>query len=232
MVAAKIQTPVEARNFLKALRGLMKHAVKMEMRTDDPTVGVTRPKVRSPGIHTWDEEEIATFEAKHAVGTKARLAFALLLFTAQRRGDVIRMGKQHVRGGFVHIKQRKTSVELKIPIHPDLAKIISASPSDQLTFLTTHSGAPFSDAGFGNVFREWCREAGLPARCSAHGLRKAACRRLAEAGASAIVIASITGHRTLRMVEGYTRAADQAHMAQAGMNLISGVEKRTIIGKP
>jgi integrase len=49
---------------------------------------------------------IAQYEAYHAIGTKARLAFALGYFTMQRRGDVIRMGRQHIRsGGELHVTQ-------------------------------------------------------------------------------------------------------------------------------
>lgn len=232
MIAAKMHTPAEALNFLKAVRPLMQHAVAIGMRGDDPTSGVTRPKMRSAGIHTWTEDEIAKFEATHGVGSRARLGFALLLFTAQRRGDVIRMGRQHLHDGFIHVTQRKTGAELRIPVHPELAAIIEATPSNHLTFLTTHAGAPFADAGFGNIFRDWCREAGLPEHCSAHGLRKAACRRLAEAGASANVIAAISGHKTLREVERYTRAADQARMAQAGMNMISENRKEHPVANP
>jgi hypothetical protein len=58
------------------------------------------------------------------------------------------------------------------------------------------------------------REAGLPERCKAHGLRKAAARRLGEAGCSASEIAAITGHKTLAEVERYMRAADQERLAR------------------
>jgi integrase len=51
-------------------------------------------------------------------------------------------------------------------------------------------------------------------------LRKTACRRLAEAGCSANVIAAVSGHRTLREVERYTRAAYQERMAREGMAAI------------
>jgi Phage integrase family len=63
----------------------------------------------------------------------------------------------------------------------------------------------------------WCDAAGLSKQCSAHGLRKAACRRLAEAGCSASEIAAISGHATLGEVQRYTKAADQARMARAAM---------------
>jgi integrase len=105
---------------------------------------------------------------------------------------------------------------------------ISAMPPSNLTFLTTSHGKPFTSPGFGNWFREACNAAGLPKGLSAHGLRKAAARRLAEAGCSANVIASITGHKSLKEVERYTKAADQARMARDAMAiLISQKEKRT-----
>ena len=86
-----------------------------------------------------------------------------------------------------------------------------------MTFLTTAFGKPFTAAGFTNWFREMCNEAGLPKGTSAHGLRKATCRRLAEAGRSANEIAAISGHESLREIERYTKAADQARMARAAI---------------
>jgi integrase len=114
---------------------------------------------------------------------------------------------------------------LAIPLHPDLAAIIAATPSGHLTFLTTTFGKSFTAAGFGNWFRDQCNEACLPRHCAAHGLRKAACRRLAEAGCSANIIASISGHTTLTEVARYTKAADQERMARDGMAAITRTTK-------
>jgi integrase len=55
---------------------------------------------------------------------------------------------------------------------------------------------------------------------TAHGLRKAAARRLAEAGCTALQIAAITGHKTLKEVSRYTAAADQGRMARDAMKRI------------
>jgi integrase len=123
------------------------------------------------------------------------------------------MGRQHVRNGAISVRQQKTGAALEIPIHQDLQRVFDATPSEHLTFLVTEFGKPFTPAGFGNWFRERCDEAGLK-RCSAHGLRKAACRRLAEAGCTAHQIAAISGHASLREVERYTKAADQARLAK------------------
>jgi integrase len=213
MVAAKAATPVAAQTFRKTLHYLMQHCVATGMISNDPTLGVRSVKIRSDGFHTWTESEIEAFEAKHPIGSRARLAFSLLLCTAQRSGDVRRMGRQHVRNGAITIRQEKTAAVVEIPILPELRVILDATPSDHLTYLTTAYDKPFTATGFANWFRDRCDEAGLP-QCTAHGLRKAACRRLAEAGCSANEIASISGHASLREVERYTKAADQARMAR------------------
>jgi integrase len=106
-----------------------------------------------------------------------------------------------------------------LPIPPALQRIIEASPTGDLAFLVTEYGRPFSAAGFGIRFREWCNEAGLP-ECSAHGLRKFAATSLAEAGASAHQLMSWFGWRSLKEAETYTRAANQKKLAASVVSLI------------
>ena len=105
--------------------------------------------------------------------------------------------------------------------------ILDATRSGNMAFLVTGFGQPFTAAGFGAWFRKRCNEAGLPKDCSFHGLRKAACRRLAEAGCSANEIAAISGHASLREVGRYTKAADQERMARNAMARTKG-EDRTV----
>ncbi len=205
-----------ARHWLMAIRALMKYAVEIGLREGNPATGVKLPNLKTDGYHSWTEAEIAQFQAYHGPRTTARLALTLLLYTGQRRGDVIGLGRQHIRAGVVHVRQQKTGTQLAIPIHAILAAIIAQTPANHLTLLTTQTGKPFSAAGVGNWFRDRCNEAGL-AHCSAHGLRKAAARRLAEAGCTMHEIASITGHASLSEIQRYTRAADQARLARAAM---------------
>jgi integrase len=221
MVGAKAATPSAARNFLSMLRVLVRFAIETGIRPDDPTLGVRRVKIRTVGFRTWTEDDIAAFEATHPIGSRARLALALLLYTGQRRSDVVRMGRQHLRGGDLHVRQQKTGKELTIPVLPELRAVLDATPADNLTFLTTASAKPFTAAGFTNWFRGMCKEAKLPKGASAHGLRKATCRRLAEAGRSAIEIAAISGHGSLQEIERYTRAADQARVARSAIGSLT-----------
>jgi integrase len=224
MIAAKSQTPSAAVNFLIAVRSVMQFGVDSGILKDNPTLGVKRPKIRSDGHRTWTEEDITAFEARHPIGSKARLGFALLLHTAQRVGDVLRMGVQHVQNGAIHVRQDKTGTPLTIPILPELQAVFDGTPpSEHLTFLTSRYGKPYTSRGFTDAFAVWREEAGLPKGLVPHGLRKAACRRFAEHGCSSKEIAAWSGHLSLREVERYTKAADQERLARAAMARLRGL---------
>jgi integrase len=207
-------TPAAARDLLRCLRLLVQHAIKLGIRQDDPTAGVRVKLPKTGGFRTWTEEDIAAFEAAYPIGTKPRLALALLLGTALRCADVVKVGRGHVRSGTVHITAQKTGTALQIPVTTALAEAINTmAPTDAMVFLVNEHSRAFTPKAFGKWFTRQCERIGLKG-LSPHGLRKAACRRLAEAGCSANEIAAISGHASLREVERYTRAADQARMAR------------------
>jgi integrase/recombinase XerD len=216
----KSEFPSAADARLKALRALFKFALEEELVDSDPTIGVKSLPHHTEGHHTWTSEEIAKFEARHPIGTKARLAMALMLYSACRRGDVIGLGPQHIQDGRLNYRQMKNAKrkpnDLSIPVHEDLRRIIDETPRKHMTFLVTEFGKPFSVAGFGNWFREKCDEAGLK-HCSGHGLRKAAAAYLAECGATTLQIMAITGHRSIAEVERYTREAGRTKLADGAM---------------
>jgi integrase len=215
IINAKASTPDAANRLLGMISLLMDHAVETGMRPDNPCVGVKRLRHKSDGHATWSEDAIATFRAHWPKGSRQRLVFELALNTGQRRGDIVEMGWQHVSGGVIHVRQNKTGARVAIPITPELLEVLDALPSDRLTFLTTATGAPFTAAGLGNAFREAVNAAGVSKQLALHGLRKAAARRLAEAGCTTHEIAAVTGHKTLGEVERYTREAEKARLARA-----------------
>jgi integrase len=222
IIAEKRDTPNAANNLLKVIRLLLSHAVDIGMLTSSPALGIKRFKIRGDGYPPWDEEQIAQFERHHAVGTKARLAFALLLYTAQRVSDVIKMGRQHLVGDTaIKVTQEKTGTSLTIPLHPGLKAIIAAAERTGLLFLTTRRGTPFSRQVFTKWFRQQCDLAGVRDR-SAHGLRKSAATRLADAHCTPHEIAAITGHASLREVERYTKARDQEKLARQQIRRMEG----------
>jgi integrase len=219
IMAQKAATPGSANDLLKKIRALMKFAIEAELRTDDPTL---RVKSYPEGeIHTWTDDEISQFEARWPIGTRERMAFALFLFTGQRKSDVVRMAWTDIVGKAIKVVQAKTGAKLTIALHPDLQDILARWARTHVAILTTVFGKPFSVAGFGNMMHDAIRAAGLPARCVSHGLRKAAARRLAEAGCSEKQIAAVTGHRTLKEVARYTRAADQERLAAQAVDKLT-----------
>ena len=218
---AKAHAPEAANALVKALRQVFKWAVEAEHVDSNPAKDVPLIKTRSQGFHSWTIEEVRQYEARHPIGTRARLALALLLYTTQRRSDVVRLGHKMVHHGWLKFTQIKNAqrkpVTLEIPILPELQRIIDATtPLGRDTYLVTAFGRPFSADGFGNRFRKWCDEAGLP-HCSAHGLRKAGSARLAELGASDREIMAITGHQTAKEVDRYTKGARQRKLAARAM---------------
>jgi integrase len=230
----KLAFPEGANNRVKAIRAVFKWAVRKKGPDGRPLAShnaardVSLLKSNNPnGYHTWTVDEVRQFEKSHLIGTKARLALALLLYTGQRRSDITRLGRQHVRDGKITLTQFKgrnrKPMRLVLPVLPALQQIIDASPCGDMTYLVTDLEQPFSDAGFGNWFRDRCVEAGVPGR--AHGLRKAGATIAANNGATAHQLMAIFGWRTLKMAEQYTRAADQQRLAQAPMHMLDAQEQ-------
>lgn len=225
------KAPHARRNWLKALRHFLQWAAKVEkIITVDPTKDLDISAPKSDGIWSWTDTEIEKYDARHPIGSQARLAKDLALESCQRKGDLVRFGWQHLfvsKGEtFLDTRQNKTSTRLGVPVSAALSASLAAVPRTNLTFLMTSAGAPFTAGGLGNRFKEWCRDAGLPERCSIHGLRKARCRQLAEAGATASEIMAVSGHKSLSEAQKYVDAADQKKLASAGMRKIEN-EKAT-----
>ncbi|MCP1243226.1 tyrosine-type recombinase/integrase [Acetobacter lambici] len=210
--------PTTAQRILRLLGQLMQFSISLGWREDDPTLGIKIKRQKSEGIHSWTEGEIAQFEAHWPSGSIQRLALYLMLYTGQRRSDVVRIGPADISSNSLSLKQKKTKTELVLPIHEALRSEINQWRGSSQTYLEAKRGSPYTANGFYNVFKAWCREAGLPEQCSPHGLRKAAARRLAEAGCSANQIAAITGHKRLADVAHYTKAAEQRKMAEDAMS--------------
>jgi integrase len=209
-----------------ALSKVMAYAIKTGVRADNPFAGLEEYRLGTH--HTWTEAEIVQFERRWPLGTRERLAFALLLYTAQRGGDVVRMTRNDIVDGCIRVSQDKarkgTTNELMIPIHPALARALKAGPVVGMQYLITDArGRPLR--GVTRLIERAVQAAGLPAHCKAHGLRKAALRRLAEAGSTTKELAAMSGHRSLRELELYTEHADQVRLAQSAVAKLADENK-------
>ena len=142
IMALKAATPGSANDLLKKIRTLIKFAIDAGWRTDDPTLRIkTFPEHE---FHTWTEDEIAQYEERWPIGSRERTAFALHLYTGQRRSDVARMAWTDVAENAINVVQAKTGVRLTIPLHPNLSAALRAWPRKHVVMLTTAFNKPFS----------------------------------------------------------------------------------------
>lgn len=221
----KLATRTAANARMKAINYVFSWALSEEpppVKTN-PARDVPLLSIPGTGIHSWTVDEVRQYEKTHPVGTMARLALAIFLFTGMRRSDAIRLGRQHAKSGWFKFRQFKgrnhSPIDIEIPILPELQSMIDATPTGDMTYLVTAFGRPFADAGFGNKMRAWCDAAGLP-QCSAHGLRKAGATIAAENGATVHQLMSIFGWMTLKEAERYTKAAERKRLAGGAMHLL------------
>jgi integrase len=210
--------PHAALNLRGELLPFFNFAIKHSLIATNPVELADAPEApRSTGFHTWTEDEIARYRACHPLGTKARLALEIFLWTALRRGDASTFGRSHLSAGRIAVSTSKTGETIWLPAAPQLLEAIEAmAVTGRTTFLVTDYGEPFSRAGLGNKMRQWCDEAGLP-HCTAHGLRKAAARRAAEHGGSNAELKALGGWRTDAQVAVYTAAADRQRLADQAL---------------
>ena len=226
--AIKEKKFAEGKEMLSALRAVYRHAIDEELVSIDPTAGVRRKKDKSEGHRTWTAEDCATFEACWPLGTQARTAYAIGLYTAQRIGDAVRLGRPHEKNGRLQFTQAKNAknrpVSVDIPIVPPLRAALDAWQGKGLTYLETEYGEPFKQGkGLQNKMRVWCRTAGVHPKCSFHGLRKAAAAKMAEAGCTPHQIMAVLGHSTHQQAATYTAKAERAGLASDALASIYGV---------
>ncbi|WP_342360775.1 tyrosine-type recombinase/integrase [Terrarubrum flagellatum] len=205
---------------LKMLRIIIRHCIGKGWLKADPSQTIKRPKTKE--IRAWTDAEIAAFEQRWPIGTQQRLAFALHLFTGQRRSDVHRMTWADIAGSTIAVAQQKTGHKLRIALHEDLRAVLAATPRKHAVILPTVYGAGRTVNGFSQWMRDAITDAGLPLDAKPHGLRKAAGRRLADVGCSAHEIMSVLGLKTLAEAERYTREADQRRLSVSAIEKLQG----------
>jgi integrase len=217
-------TPSQARHFLITMRALFRWALEAGHVRVDPTAGVRSPTLpRTQGFPMWSEEQLAAYEAHWPIGTRQRVWLDVLLYTGLRRGDAVRLGKQHVKAGVatIYTEKSKGEVEVSIPILPILAATLKAGPCGDLAYIVGENGRPLTKGGFTVVFRRACRAAGVSG-FSAHGLRKVAATRAANAGATVTELKAIFGWSSDSMAGLYTRGADRRRLARRAMHELMG----------
>lgn len=228
---AKRDTPSQARNYLDLMRHLFRWAVEAGHAKTDPTLGVKNPpKGEGPGFEVWTEADVQKYRKTWKLGTRQRVWMEFLLYTGMRRGDAVKIGPQHVIDGVIYTTTEKSrkKVELTLEILPELQAVLDAGPIGEKAFIVGEGGKPLTKETFGNFFREACSAAKVEK--SAHGLRKLAATRAAEAGASERELEALFGWRGGAMASLYTRAADRSKLARQAIGKMAG--RREPIGSP
>lgn len=217
-------TPAQARHFVRTMAGLFRWARDADLATVDPTEGVSVPSQSKEGHLTWTDEDCASFESRWPVGTRERVAYAVLLYTGLRRGDAVVFGRQHVKAvtrnladGTTEtfrvgtIKTEKTGEWVTFRISAELEEAIASGPIGDLAYIAGEKGRPMTKEAFGNWFRRACQAAGVPG--TAHGLRKALATRYADRGASESELDARFGWSGGKMAAHYTRKANRKRLA-------------------
>jgi integrase len=225
------ETPFQARHFLDSMRGLFAWAKSAGFVKVDPAESVKYPTLKSgAGFPVWTEDDVIAYELRWPLGTRQRVWFAVLLYTGLRRGDAVRLGKQHVRDGIATIKTAKTGTDVHIPLLPPLQEALKAGPTGELAFICGLNGKPMTKESFGNAFSEACRQAGI--KKSAHGLRKIGATRAANNGATVAQLNAIFGWTGTDMASLYTRSADRKRLAQDAIAMLAPSLERNCNSSP
>jgi integrase len=218
----RASTPSQARNFLDAMRGLFRWAKAAGLVKVDPTAGVNNlVRKKSDGFIPWSEADMQAYEKRWPRGTRQRVWLDVLAYTGLRRGDAVRLGRQHVRNGVATIKTEKGGfqTEVSLPILPVLQQTLDAGPCGDLAFICGARGEPLTKESFGNMFKDACKAAGVPG--SAHGVRKIAATRAADNGATEAQLNAIFGWTDPKMAALYTRAANRKRLAVEAMEKLN-----------
>ena len=214
------ETPSAANNFLATVRALFEWAVEADLLKTNPCDGVKlvkRPK--SKGFPEWDDEDEAKFISRWPLGTRQYLAYMVHACTGLRRGDAVRLGRQHFKkDGKIHLTAEKNGAELTIPVHAKLVEAIEACPPNGLNVLETSKGKPWGKESYGNEFLEWSKAASIAEldtgrTKNSHGIRKLAATRVAEAGASELEMMALFGWTDPKMARRYTMSANKNRLA-------------------
>jgi len=197
-------------------------AVEQKHVTKNPCLGVKGVKYKGGTNHVWTDAEASRFEQAYPLGTRERLAYALLLYSGQRGVDAVKMGRQHIHDGLLSgISAQKTGKAIEVPVLPVLQEAIDAcKEKGDLTFLIDpKTGAPFNIERFGRWFRAACDKVDVPS-CTPHGLRQLGATRLASNGCKHQTLQAIYGWNLQTAIR-YTQTAEHAATAKAEIHLLA-----------
>jgi integrase len=222
-------TPARADSIIEGVRSMYRWATERDLCSINPAIGIARIDKGKGGAIAWTAEDLRKYRKCHLPGTTPHLALTLFMFTACRIGDAIWLGRdQEATIEGVHAlswqPRKRGSAHVSIPMLPPLQRATRAAKVVGDTYLLNIRGKPFSTPdSLGQMFRRWCRDAGLENR-SSHGIRKAAGHLLAQEGCSQYQIMTIHGHTQAQTSEVYTKGVERWRLAKDAMANLQGME--------
>lgn len=222
-----IGRPARANQFTAFCSLLFAFAVDREYRDHNPASAI-RLQRKTP-YKAWSDDQIEVMVTRFP--PQLARAGLVALYTGQREGDCLAMTWADYDGSAIRVQQqkthRRTGETLWIAAHRDLRDMLDSWRADAASthILTNARGLPWKSDSFKQLFSREVQKVDGEGRAVYpelaglvfHGLRKTAAKKLAEAGCSVHEIAAITGHRSLQMVEHYTREAEQRTRATAAI---------------
>jgi integrase len=209
---------------VRATSSLFSWAIDRDFATINPAFKGGRELHRGH-LTAWTQEQASI--AMLRLSEPLRRVVVLALYTGARRGDLCAMPWSAYDGTYLRFVPQKTRhrqpEQLVIPCLPALKAELDEWRKGALTgignatILANARGKPWHPNNVSHQLPEALARIGLTNELNVHGLRKLAARNLAEAGCSSKLIAAITGHASLQMIELYTRSADQKTMAEAAI---------------
>jgi len=207
------------------------HMKKRGWRKDNPSKAIERRKWKVTHTHIWTDAERAQYCEKWPVGSKPRAAYHLMFDTRQACADAAHMAFRMESQGVLRGDRVKTGGTYTIVISDDMEAAIA--PFRSLSaYLLTSQGKPYSERGLHNYMSKWIGEAGLPSRCTPHGLRGAGLTKDAEAGATESELMNTGGFENSSEVKIYTREASRVKLAKATAKRRKAVHRKTKGGTP
>lgn len=224
-----LATPAMADSLIEGIRAMYRWAADRGLCSVNPAIGIARIDRGGGGAKPWTTDDLTKFRNRHPPGTTAHMCLTILMFTACRIGDAIRLGRGHettIEGVRALRWQpaKRGSAQVTIPLLPPLYRATRLPTVTGDTYLLNYRGQPFATPdSIGRMFRRWCDDAGLSG-LSAHGVRKAAGHLLAQEGCSQYQIMTIHGHTQAKTSEVYTKGVERWRLARDAMRALEGMD--------
>jgi len=210
-----IEAPATHNRVLTILRQIFAHALDRGYVRGNIALTIPKRRTKTKTTHAWTFSERQKFEEYWPTGSRERLAYALMFYTCQGSADASKMGRHMERDNRIEGRRVKTGVAFHAPISLELETELSHW-RNQLVYILTAEGKPFTERGFHNWFSRAIDQACLPNICTPHGLRGAGCTELAENGATAKEIMAYAGFETMSEAQKYVRSANKKKLADSG----------------